>query len=92
MIKRVRKVTFRLTSAEEERFSPMLQQLGCWTWSDLCRRALEHFADKTAPAASDNFVGQLAEQSARGVGGDKAKKKKGGAKKTAKKSKGNKSI
>jgi Arc/MetJ-type ribon-helix-helix transcriptional regulator len=40
MIRRARKVSFRLTFEEEERLKPLMQSMHCWSLSELVRVAL----------------------------------------------------
>lgn len=57
MIRRIRRVTFRLTFQEEDLFAPLIKTLHCWTWSDLVRVALRRLvADQQAKTTSDNDV------------------------------------
>lgn len=59
MIRRLHRITFRLTEKEFQRFSPLLR--GNWhtmSWSDLVRFSLEQEAVRRDPPTSDNGVRQ----------------------------------
>jgi len=58
MIRRRRRITFRLTFEEEGLFSPLIRELHAWTWSDLVRMALRQLAARSAAPAPANGVRQ----------------------------------
>lgn len=46
MIHRRHRVNFRLLDSEFERFAGLLGKNGCWTWTDMCRKALKDYWEK----------------------------------------------
>jgi len=40
----IRRINFRLTFQEEERYVPLMKTLHVWGWSELCRMALRRLA------------------------------------------------
>lgn len=56
MIRRCKRINFRLTLQEEERFAPLMRQLHLWGWSELCRTALKRLATAEEQRTSDNNV------------------------------------
>lgn len=52
------RINFRLTQEEHARFAPLMRELKCDNWSELCRLALRRTAIALADRASDNGVRQ----------------------------------
>jgi hypothetical protein len=64
VIRRKRKISFRLTREEDDRYSPMVAVGWANSWSNVCRMALKEMWERKQKADSDNIkVDEEAEMS-----------------------------